>query len=507
MNFHSLAFMLDHPDAPPRAARPPVNRRLMMALVPLAIGLIMAVLPPPPGLAQYSWWYLSLFVTVIVGLIVEPVPAAAVGFLGVTVAAVLCRELLFSPAQLAAPGFNANSSAISWALSGFSNSTVWLIFSAFVFSLGYEKTGLGKRISLLLLSRLGGRTLTLGYAIMLADLSLAPFMPSNTARSGGTIYPIIENIPAFYQSKPNDPSSRRIGGFLMWTAIASTCVTSSMFLTGLATNVLAVELVRKTVHLDLAWGHWFLAFLPVGLILLAITPGLAYLLYPPELKTCPEVPDWARKELRALGRLSGGEITLLALVVIALALWIFGTSLMDPTTVALLVVGLLVVTRTVTWSNVLDDRPAFNTLIWFGTLVTLAGGLASTGVVGWLAGQVGPHLATMSPLGGLIGLILLFVGLHYLFASTTAHATALLPLMLTMATQIPGLPIAKAALALCLTLGIMGIITPYGCGPSPVYAGSGFLPGRDYWRLGAIFGAVYMLAFLLIGVPFLWFVL
>jgi L-tartrate/succinate antiporter len=225
------------------------------------------------------------------------------------------------------------------------------------------------------------------------------------------------------------------------------------------------------------------------------------------LKTCPEVPEWARKELRALGRLSGGEITLLALVVIALALWIFGTSLMDPTTVALLVVGLLVVTRTVTWTNVLDDRPAFNTLIWFGTLVTLAGGLASTGVVGWLAGQVGPHLATMSPLGGLIGLILLFVGLHYLFASTTAHATALLPLMLTMATQIPGLPIAKAALALCLTLGIMGIITPYGCGPSPVYAGSGFLPGRDYWRLGAIFGAVYMLAFLLIGVPFLWFVL
>jgi len=60
---------------------------------------------------------------------------------------------------------------------------------------------------------------------------------------------------------------------------------------------------------------------------------------------------------------------------------------------------------------------------------------------------------------------------------------------------------------LCLTLGIMGIITPYGCGPSPVYAGSGFLPGRDYWRLGAIFGGVYLLVFLVIGVPFLWFVL
>jgi L-tartrate/succinate antiporter len=507
MNFHSLAFRHEHPSLAVTPAGKPALRRALFALLPLAIGLVIALIPPPPGLAQYSWWYLALFVTVIVGLIVEPVPAAAVGLLGVTAAAVLCRYVLFSPAQIAAPGFNANSAAISWALSGFSNSTVWLIFSAFVFSLGYEKTGLGKRISLLLLSRLGGRTLTLGYAIMLADLALAPFMPSNTARSGGTIYPVIENIPAFYQSRPNDPSSRRIGSFLMWTAIASTCVTSSMFLTGLATNVLAVELVRKTVHLDLGWGQWFLAFLPVGLILLATTPGLSYLLYPPELKTCPEVPEWAHKELRQMGPLSRKEMILLGLVIAALALWIFGTSLMDATTVALLVVGLLVVTRTVTWTNVLDDKPAFNTLIWFGTLVTLAGGLATTGVVGWLTGEVGPVLATLSPLAGLIGLILLFMLLHYLFASTTAHATALLPLMLTMATQIPGLPIMKAALALCLTLGIMGIITPYGCGPSPVYAGSGFLPGRDYWRLGAIFGAYFLLVFLLIGVPFLWFVM
>ena len=189
------------------------------------------------------------------------------------------------------------------------------------------------------------------------------------------------------------------------------------------------------------------------------------------------------------------------LVVLALALWIFGSAFVDPTTVALLVVGLLVVTGTVSWADVLEDRPAFNTLIWFGTLVTLAGGLAQTGVVGWLAGVVGPVLATLPTTTGLIGLILIFVLLHYLFASTTAHATALLPLMLTVATKIPGLSITTGALALCLTLGIMGIITPFACGPSPVYAGSGFLPGRDYWRLGAIFGAYFLAMYLLIGLP------
>lgn len=505
MNFHSLAFEHKWPHLASRPRRP-VHHHLVAAVVPLAVGLLLALLPAPPGLAQHAWWYLALFVTVIIGLITEPIPAAAVGLIGVAAATVLGRYVLFSPAQLATAGFNAPSAAITWGLSGFANTTVWLIFSAFIFSLGYEKTGLGKRISLLMLSRLGGRTLSLGYAVMLADLLLAPFMPSNTARSGGTIFPVIKNIPEFYDSKPNDPSSRRIGSFLMWTAIASTCVTSSMFLTGLATNVLAVELVRKTVHINLGWTQWFVAFLPVGLILLLTTPGLCYLLYPPEIKHSPEVPAWARKGLRELGPLSRKEITLLALVIVALGLWIFGTALMDPTTVALLVVGLLVVTGTVTWADVLEDRPAFNTLIWFGTLVTLAGGLAQTGVVAWLAGVVGPVLATLPTMTGLIGLIVLFVLIHYLFASTTAHATALLPLMLIVATKIPGLPITTGALALCLTFGIMGIITPFGCGPSPVYAGSGFLPGRDYWRLGAIFGAYFLALFLLIGVPMLLFV-
>jgi L-tartrate/succinate antiporter len=472
---------------------------------PLAVGILLALLPPPEGLAQYSWWFLSLFAAVIVGLILEPVPAAAVGLLGVTSAAVLSHFLLFSPSQLAAPGFNANNAAITWALSGFSNSTVWLIFCAFVFSLGYEKTGLGKRISLLLLSRLGGRTLTLGYSVMAADLLLAPFTPSNTARSGGTIFPVIKSIPEFYQSLPNDPSSRRLGGFLMWTAIASTCVTSSMFLTALAPNLLAVELVRKTVHVDLTWGHWFIAFLPCGLILLATTPLLAYLLYPPEIKKSPEVPDWAREELRKLGPLAIKEMVLLALVFLALGLWIFGVELMDPATAALLVVGLLVVTRTINWTDVLADKPAFNTLIWFGTLVPLAGGLAQTGVVAWLAALIGPKLAALPMLAGLAGLILMFFLLHYLFASVTAHVTALLPVMLTVATQIPGLSIEKAALALCLSLGIMGIISPYGTGPSPVYAGSGFLPGRDFWRLGALFGAYNLLIFMLVGIPTLLF--
>ena len=150
---------------------------------PLAVGVAIALSPAPEGLAPHAWYYFAIFAGVITGLVLEPLPGAAVGLLGVAVVMVLAPWVYFSPEQLAKAGFKPASEAIRWGLSGFSNTTVWLIFAAFMFALGYDKSGLGKRIALLLVKAMGRRTLTLGYAVTIADLILAPFTPSNTARS------------------------------------------------------------------------------------------------------------------------------------------------------------------------------------------------------------------------------------------------------------------------------------------------------------------------------------
>ena len=164
------------------------------ALVPIAVGAMLLLLPIPEGLKPNAWYYFALFVAVIIALILEPIPAAAVGLIGVTAATV---SLLVAPKP---------ADAIKWALSGFQDGTVWLIFVAFMFALGYEKTGLGRRVALNLVKWLGKKTLGLGYAVALADLALAPFTPSNTARSGGTIFPVIKNIPPLYGSEPGPTS-------------------------------------------------------------------------------------------------------------------------------------------------------------------------------------------------------------------------------------------------------------------------------------------------------------
>lgn len=465
------------------------------ALVPLVAGAALLFLPVPEGLTPNAWYYFALFVAVIIALILEPIPAAAVGVIGVTAATV---GLLVAPKP---------ADALKWALSGFQDGTVWLIFVAFMFALGYEKTGLGRRVALNLVKWLGKRTLGLGYAVALADLALAPFTPSNTARSGGTIFPVIKNIPPLYGSEPNSPTARRIGGYIMWTAFATTCLTSAMFLTGLAPNLLALSLVKTTAKIDISWTEWFMGMLPVGAALFIFLPLLVYKIYPPELKSSPDVPVWAANELAKMGRVKLKEVGMALLALLALALWIFGGDFINATTVALLVLSLMVMTRIVEWDDVLAHKQAWNVLVWFATLVTMADGLSKVGFLKWFAGGAAGALAGYSVMTVLVALTVVYFVIHYMFASLTAHTTALLPVLLTAAIAVPEMPVKLISLLFCYTLGLMGIISPYATGPGPIYYGSGYVSRKEFWTLGLVFGVIYLGAILVIGIPYLRFYL
>jgi len=468
--------------------------------IPVLTGIALALIPPPDGLAPHAWHYVALFASVILALITEPIPAAAVGLLGVTFAATF--GLIFTPEQMTDPAFRFPAEALKWALAGFSNGTVWLIVAAFVFAMGYDKTGLGRRIALVLVKRLGGRTLGLGYAIALSDLALAPFTPSNTARSAGAIFPVIVSIPGLYGSGPGE-SARRIGAYLMWVAFAATCVTSSMFVTALAPNLLALELVRKATGVEITWTAWFIGFVPVGGPLLLLLPWLVYRLYPPQIRTSAEVPRWAAQELANLGGITAKETIMAVLVVIALGLWIAGGSVIDATMVALVAISLMLIFAVVSWDDIVGNKAAWNVLVWFATLVVLADGLSKVGVVDWVGRGASAVLAGHSPMFVMTMLVVLFFMLHYMFASLTAHATALLPVFVAAGASVPDMPVRVFAMLLVFSLGIMGVLTPYATGPAPVYFASGYISRRDFWRLGLVFGLIFLGALLLLGVPYL----
>lgn len=352
-------------------------------LAPLAVIAIIALLPVPAGLENHTWLYFAVFTGVIVGLILKPVPGAVVAMVGISIIAILSPWLLFSPEQLAQPGFKFTAKSLSWAVSGFSNSVIWLIFAAFMFGTGYEKTGLGRRIALILVKKMGHRTLFLGYAVMFSELIFAPVTPSNSARGAGIIYPIIRNLPPLYQSQPNDSSSRSIGSYIMWMGIVADCVTSAIFLTAMAPNLLLIGLMKSASHATLSWGDWFLGMLPLSILLVLLVPWLAYVLYPPVLKSGDQVPRWAETELQAMGPLCSREKRMLGLMVGALVLWIFGGDYIDAAMVGYSVVALMLLLRIISWDDIVSNKAAWNVFFWLASLITLATGLNNTGFISW----------------------------------------------------------------------------------------------------------------------------
>ena len=460
------------------------------AIFPLVLGAAIWSIPVPAGLTSNAWAYFALCITVIAALIAEPMPGPVIGLLGITTAAAL---------NLVAA--NADDS-IRWALSGFSNGTVWLIFVAFMFGLGYEKTGLGQRIALNLVRLLGRRPIGLGYAIACADLILAPFMPSNTARSGGTIFPIIRSIPPLYGSSPG-ADAHRIGGYVMWTAFAAQAITSSMFLTGNAANIFAVSVIKETAQIDLNWSDWAAGFLPVGVLLFIALPPLAFIVCRPEIQASEEVPRWAGQELAKMGMIARREVIMAAIGISALALWIFASERLNPTTVALIGFGSMILIRLIKWQDVLAYQEAWKVLIWMATLITLADGLNKVGFLDWFAAGVGCACAGIPVTIALVIFIVIFFASHYMFASLTAHTTALFAVFLAAGIAIPDMPVRPFALTLCYTLGLMGVLTPYATGPAPIYFGSGYIAKRQFWLLGTLFGTIYLVVLLSIGVPYL----
>ncbi len=62
-------------------------------------------------------------------------------------------------------------------------------------------------------------------------------------------------------------------------------------------------------------------------------------------------------------------------------------------------------------------------------------------------------------------------------------------------------------LILLVPMGIMGILTPYGTGHSPIWFASGYNKGPEFWKLGAIFGIIYLAIFIVVGIPWIQFVM
>jgi DASS family divalent anion:Na+ symporter len=457
-----------------------LDRRFILISITLSVGAVIWFIPPPSGVTVKAWHLLAIFAATIVGLILKPLPMGAVAMLGI-VATALTGTL-----------------EIEESLSGFGNRVIWLIVITFFISRGFIKTGLGKRIAWLFIALLGKKSLGLGYGIVAADLILSPAIPSNTARSGGVIFPLLRSVAEAYESDPEKRTSGKIGAFLIFTAFQGTVITSAMFLTAMAANPLAAELAGDR-GVSITWGSWASAAAVPGLISLLVMPWLIFRLYPPEIKETPDAAKLAKNELNKKGRMTLNEGLMLGTFILLLFLWIFGKPLhIHSTTTALTGLGILLLSGVLTWKDILAESGAWNTLVWFSALVMMASYLNKLGFIPWFGTTIGAAVKNINWIPAFLILSTVYFYSHYLFASNTAHVSAMYAPFLAVA-MAAGTPPVLAALVLAFYSNLFSSMTHYGTGPAPVFFGSGYVDMGTWWKLGALLSVVNILIWLGIG--------
>jgi len=473
--------------------------RIVPAIITTLVLAGLLLVPTPDGLTPKAWGLVAIFLTTIVAIILKVMPIGVMALMAVMIVAL---------SQVTA---DSSRQAIADALASYANPLIWLIVVSVMISRGLKKTGLGQRIGLSFIALLGRRTIGIGYGLAACELVLAPFTPSNTARGGGIVHPIMRSIASAFGSDPEQKTEAKVGTYLALVNYHANPITSAMFVTATAPNPLVVDYVAKVTHqgFHLSWGTWALAMLLPGLVCMLLMPLVIYLLSPPQLKKTPDAVQFARSELAAMGSLQPKERVMIGTFAMLLLLWadvpamLFGPEFrLDATVVAMLGLFVLLITGTLDWDDVLSEKSAWDTLIWFGSLVMLAGELNKAGVIAWFSGGLQSTIQASGmawPYAAGV-LVLVFVFSHYFFASTTAHISAMMLAFLTVgAAMVPPDYLTPFLLMMAAGSAIMMTLTHYATGTSPIIFGSGYVSMGKWWSVGFVMAVLELLVFATVG--------
>lgn len=443
----------------------------------LAIGIWLA--PVPAGLTAPAWHLFAVFVAAITAVLDGALP------------------LLTSTMLAAAAAVLTGTISAAKAFAGFANPSVLLVVTAFLVAQAVVKSGLGRRISLFMVSRFGRSSLGLAYSIVVTDAVIAPAFPSNTAR-GGVLFPIVLSVAQGSGSKPDDPDGRRLGGYLMFCAMASLAVSSALWMTATSANPIGIQVARD-FGIEIGFGKWLIAACVPAITAIAALPWVIARLFPPRVGKTPKAPLEARKALAALGPLSRDEWITAAAFVLMVSAWVFADKLnLNVTIIAFAGLGVLLATEVLTTADIATQGDTLATFLWLAVLFALSGQLNELGFMGYAGQRLAAHIGGLSwPLTYVV-LMVIYVAIHYMFVSQSSQVLALLGVFLDVGIR-AGVPRPLMAFALLFASSYFSVITPQGGSQNVIFVGSGYLTQRELYRLGLLTTLFFLAVFIVIG--------
>ncbi|MBA1432240.1 MAG: DASS family sodium-coupled anion symporter [Epsilonproteobacteria bacterium] len=455
------------------------NRQHYKQLFVIIFGVLLWFTPVPEGLSLPAWHLFAIFISIILAVIIEATSIFTASIIGLGFV-ILTHTLTAKQAY-----------------SGFSQGFILLIIVAFLIARGVIKSGLGKRIALLIIKKFGKSSLGLGYSIIAADMFISPAFPSNTARSG-VLYPIVQALSADSGSKVNDGTRKKLGAYLMMTSMAGLTISSAMWLTAMAANPAGAKMAKE-FGIEISYGSWALASFAPSLVAFIVIPWLLFKIFPPELKETPDAPLIAQEQLEHMGNVHKNEYIMGFTFIAMITFWVFSAQLhIDKTAIAFLGLGVLMLANIFTLDDLAHEGRALGTLIWFGTLYAMSSYLNEFGFMSWLGMHISNIIAGQSWPVVYVGLVLAYVFIHYFFVSQTAQMLALFSVFLSVGIN-ADVPAEMLALMLLFATNFNAMITPQGSSANVIYLSSGYIESREVYKYGGIVTLANTLIYLGVG--------
>jgi DASS family divalent anion:Na+ symporter len=451
--------------------------------VVLAVPILVLITPVPAGLSADAWHVLAVYLGAILGIMLRPAPEPVVLLAAISVSSLALGN-------------------VSSLLSGYASTTAWLVFAAFLVGQVFVDTGLGRRIAYLLLSRTGRSTLGLGYAAAFTDFILSPATASNTARTGGIVYPIFRSIAVSVDAEAG-PVARPVGAYLTILLYQVSLTTGFIFMTAIAPNALSVAIGRDILQVDVSWLLWAKAAIVPGLVVLLLLPYLVYRLCPPDVTHVNNV-EIAARGLRELGPISARERRLALLFVLAITGWATsGITHLDASAVAIAFVGACLVGGVTTWDRLVASKAAWGPFIWYGGIIGLAETLARAQFFAWLANVLRQRVSLEGVNPTLVLIVLLFLGLavRYLFASMAAYVASFVPVLFALGLALKA-PVMPLFFLVALSASFGSLLTHYGGALGPVLFATGYVDQLMWWKVGAVVVLMSAAVCVLVGLPY-----
>lgn len=458
---------------------------MIRKLLVLLTGIFLWFVHPPWDIGIQAWHLFAIFFTAILAVLAN--------VMSILLAALIALVIVVMTATL----------PVEKAFSGFSQSFMLLILSAFLVAKGVIKSGLGRRVAMLLIRRFGKDTLRLAYCITITDTIIAPAIPSNTARSG-ILFPIVNALACDTGSKPNDPSRTKTGSYLMMCGISSLTISSALWLTGMAGNLLVVD-IAGDFGISMSFGNWFLCASLPGIIALIVLPYALFHVFPPTLKKTPEAMETARRVLAEMGPMQKKEwITLLVFLGMVILWSLGGIYGINTAIVGVLGLAMLLLTGVYRLEYLREEGgDALETYIWFSILYTLSSQLNELGFMSIAGKRISDLMINLHWVSAYLLLTLLYVLIHYLFVSQTAQLLALFAVFLEVAIQ-AGVPAALMAYMLAFATNYFSAITPQASSGNIIFMSSGYLEAGEVYKAGAVVTLINLVIFLLMTPWILW---